>query len=119
MDIKPPTAIFKVPHLLPDLILQGTKPNKNKSLKAIVVPVIRLLMPPEHQSRIGAAKSEAVRHDTVKVGIILAFARDRKIGERWIDFLDIGALADEAIIEHDQREYCLLNANGPKRVPSQ
>ena len=50
----------------------------------------------EHQSRIGAAKTEAVREHTVKFSV-LTFANDRHILECRIEFFDIGAFGDEAV----------------------
>src|SRR4029079_2860090 len=49
-----------------------------------------------HQSRIGAAEAEAVRHYTVKVGVVLPFSHDGDICELRIQLLDVGAFANEA-----------------------
>src|SRR5262249_54261556 len=70
----------------------------------------------QHQGRIGAAEAEAVRHDTVKVGHILPGAHDRDIGELGIELLDVGALADETVVHHEQGEDRLLYADGAQRV---
>src|SRR5581483_639522 len=45
------------------------------------------------QGGIGAAEAEAVRHDTVKVRVVLAPAYDGHVGKLRIQLVDIGALA--------------------------
>src|SRR6478672_6092103 len=69
-----------------------------------------------HQSRIGAAEAEAVRHYTVKVGIVLPFPRDGHVREFRIELVDVGALADEAVVHHQQGEDGLLDACRPQRM---
>src|SRR5262245_20668598 len=70
----------------------------------------------QHQSCIGAAEAEAVRHDTVKVGSVLPPADDRHIGKLGVQLVDVGALADEAVVHHQQGEDRFLYADRPERV---
>src|SRR5262249_38687501 len=49
----------------------------------------------EHQCGVSSAETEAVRHHCVNGHVILAFTRDRHVGNRRIDGLDIGGFANE------------------------
>src|SRR5262245_869684 len=65
----------------------------------------------QHQSRIGAPEAEAVRHYTVKVGIVLSFPHDGHVGELRVELVDVGALANEAVVHHKQGEDGLLHTD--------
>ncbi len=75
------------------------------------------IMPAEDQSGIGSAKTEAVRHHTVKLSVVDTTESDWHIGEGRVKLVDIGALSYETIVHHQQRENRLLNADGPQRMP--
>ena len=73
-------------------------------------------MPAEDQSGICAAKTEAVRHHTVKARVVDTLESDWHIRECGVKFVDIGALADETVVHHKQGEDRLLNADGAERM---
>src|SRR5215468_10176312 len=70
----------------------------------------------QHESRISAAEPEAVRHYTVKVCIVLSFPHDGHVGEYGVELVDVGALADKAVVDHEQREDGLLHADRAQRM---
>ena len=51
--------------------------------------------------------------------VVAALAHDRHVGEGRIEILDIGALADEAVLHHQQRVDRLLHAGGAERMAGQ
>src|SRR4051794_37570382 len=61
-------------------------------------PVVAL----EYEGGVGSPESEAVRDHHIKPGIVPALAHDRDIGEFGVELLDIGALADEAVLHHQK-----------------
>src|SRR5262245_5671947 len=62
------------------------------------------VQPAEHERRVGSSKAEAVGHDAIKANIVEPFAHDRDILERRVELVDVGALADESVVHHQQRE---------------
>src|SRR5437016_1437179 len=59
--------------------------------------------PREYDRRIGAAEAERVRQHATERDVVAALAHDRHVRERRIEIFDIGALADEAVVHHQQR----------------
>src|SRR5258707_9908463 len=57
----------------------------------------------EHQRRVGAAKAEGIGQRRLDLGVVDALAHDVRVGDGGVDVLDIGALADEARLHHQQR----------------
>src|SRR5215475_5788112 len=102
--------------------LPGDKPP-TCPLKTPVIPAIAAIgscvVTPENEGGIGATKAETVRHHTVKIDVILAPTRDRHIGEGGVQFIDVGAFADEAIVHHQQSVNRLLHPRGAQRVTCQ
>ena len=49
--------------------------------------------------------------------VVDPLADDVHVGERRIDFVDMGALADEAVLHHQQRVDRLLHAGAPSQWP--
>src|SRR5262249_56431299 len=70
----------------------------------------------EHQCGVSSAETEAVRHHCVNGHVILTFTRDRHVGNRRIDGLDIGGFANEAVVHHEQRIDRLMHAGGAERM---
>src|SRR5690606_19058183 len=68
------------------------------------------------KSGICSAEAETVRHDTVKLGVVDATSYNRHVLERGIQLLDIRALANEAIVHHEQRKDALLYSDGAQRM---
>src|SRR5262249_22086013 len=65
---------------------------------------------PEHDAGVGPAEAERVRQHRVELHIVAPLAHDRNIVEGGIEVLDIGALADEAVVHHQQRIDRFLHA---------
>src|SRR5215813_348935 len=80
---------------------------------------ISRIQPLEDQRGVGAAEAEGVRQDRADLGVVDALAHDRHVGEHRIKFRDMGALADEAVIHHQQRVDRLLHAGGAERMAGQ
>src|SRR5437016_3059320 len=72
--------------------------------------------PFEHDRGVGAAEAERVRQYAAEPHMVAPLARDRHVGERRIETLDMGALADEAIVHHQQRVDRLMRAGGAERM---
>ena len=70
----------------------------------------------EHKRRIGAAKAEGVRQNGAEFHIVATGAQNRHIGEFRIEFFDIGAFADKAVLHHQQRVNRFLNAGRAQRM---
>src|SRR5690606_16855278 len=68
------------------------------------------------KSGICSAEAETVRHDTVKLGVVDATSHNGHVLERGIQLLDIRALANEAVVHHEQREDALLYPDGAQRM---
>ena len=66
----------------------------------------------EHHARIGAAKAERVRQDAAELRVIDPLPHNRHVCKRRIEPLDMGALADETIVHHEDRVDGLLRAGG-------
>src|SRR5262245_30315890 len=94
--------------------LPGSERRKTLQAEASLAPsgVASL----QHQGRIGAAEAEAVQHYTVKVGVVLSFPHDGHVGELGVELVDIGALANETVTHHEQREDRLLHADRAQRM---
>ena len=73
----------------------------------------------EDEGCVGAAEAEAVGQDGAELRAVPPLPDDRHIGESGIDRLDVGALADEAVVHHQQREDRLDRAGGTLGVPRQ
>src|SRR6266568_8577988 len=56
----------------------------------------------EHQRGIGAAEAKAVGQSGIDFDVVDALAHDIGVGDHRIDFLDIGAFADEPGLHHQQ-----------------
>src|SRR5262249_5856661 len=69
--------------------------------------------------RIGAAEAERVRQHAAERDVVAPLAHDRHIGEGGIEILDVRALADEAVVHHQQRVDRLLRAGGAERMAGQ
>ena len=82
--------------------------------------VVLTIGPAAHDDRaVGPAEAEAVRHHTVKGNAVLPLARDGDIGEFGIELLNVGALAHEAVVEHEQGVDRFLHACRAQRVAGQ
>src|SRR2546421_9195856 len=77
---------------------------------------ISRLQPLEYDRRVGAAEAERVRQHGTERHVIPALAHDRHVGEGGIERLDIGALADEAVVHHQDGVNRLLRAGGAERM---
>ena len=64
----------------------------------------------EYEGAVGAAKAEAVGHRHIDLRVILAIPLNWNIGKFRIDFIDIGAFADEVVLHHENAIDRLLNA---------
>src|SRR5271169_1701619 len=60
------------------------------------------LQPLEGEAGVGAAESKRIRQNAAERHVIAPLAHDRHVGERRIHGLDVGALADEAVLHHQQ-----------------
>src|ERR1700761_8971442 len=70
----------------------------------------------EYDAGIGAAEAEGIRQHAAESYVVAPLAQDRHVGEGRIEILDIGALADEAIVHHQERIDRLVNAGRALRV---
>src|SRR6201987_4687616 len=77
------------------------------------------VQPLEHHRRIGAAEAERVRQHAAERNIVAPLAHDRHVGEGGIERLDVRALADEAVVHHQERIDRLLRAGGAERMAGQ
>src|SRR5262249_8817445 len=72
--------------------------------------------PLEHHRRVGAAEAERVRQHAAERDVVAPLAHDRHVGECRIERLDVRALADEAVVHHQERIDRLLRAGGAERM---
>src|SRR5258707_562594 len=72
--------------------------------------------PREHDRRVSAAESERVRQHAAERHTVTTLARDRHVRERWVEVLDVRALANEAVVQHQERIDRLLGAGGAERM---
>src|SRR4029453_6607507 len=106
---RPQRARCPVTSLQPAALKRPTSPPSPQHAGSCVVS-------PENQRGIGTAETKAVRHDTVEIYVVLPLARDRYIREGGVEFIDVGTLADKAIVHHQQRVDRLLHPCGAQRV---
>src|ERR671912_1096209 len=67
----------------------------------------------EDEGGVRAAEAEGIRQDRIDPGVVDALAHDVHVGEGRVDLLDMSALADEAVVHHQQRVDRLLH---PRRA---
>src|SRR6185436_7518572 len=77
------------------------------------------IQPLEHDGCIGAAETERVRQHAIELHVVAALAQDRDVREGGVEGLDVGALANEAVLHHQQRIDRLLHAGGAERMAGQ
>src|SRR5215204_4991182 len=70
----------------------------------------------QHNGGVGAAEPERVGQYVTDAGVVDPFADDRHVGEGRIELLDVGALAEEAVVHHQERIDRFLHAGGTERV---
>src|SRR4249919_3043224 len=91
------------------LLWLGVKRDVGASLPLAVVAA-------ERERGVGATEAEAVGHDAVDVDIVPTLAHDRHVGHGGIDGLDIGGLANESVVHHQQRIDRLVDPGGAERM---
>src|SRR5215204_3247415 len=70
----------------------------------------------QHNGGVGAAEPERVRQYVTDAGVVDPLADDRHVGEGGVELLDVGALADEAAVHHQERVDRLLDPGRAERV---
>src|SRR4051794_15422062 len=70
----------------------------------------------QHNGGVGAAEPERVRQYVTDAGVVDPLADDRHVGEGGVELLDVGALADEAVVHHQERVDRLLDAGRAERM---
>ena len=74
---------------------------------------------PEHQRGVGAAEAEAVGERDADIDVVTALAEDRHVGEGRVEVVDVGALAEEAVLHHQDAVDRFLDAGGAERMAGQ
>src|SRR5215831_13621 len=89
-------------------------------LRSTPAPAVRSRFQPlEHDRRICAAEAERVRQHAAERDVVAPLAHDRHVGEGGIERLDVRALADEAVVHHQERIDRLLRAGRTERMAGQ
>src|SRR5215211_7896399 len=70
----------------------------------------------QHNGGVGTAEPERVRQYVTEAGIVDPLADDRHIGEGPVELLDVRALADEAVVHHQERVDRLLDPGRAERM---
>src|SRR6516162_9165956 len=70
----------------------------------------------EHHARVGPTKPERIRQHATEGHVVPPLAHNRHVREGRIHGLDVGALADEAVLHHQQRVDCFLHPGSPERM---
>src|SRR5689334_8893814 len=87
--------------------------------RAPVRAVLALRLTLKDQRGVGATETEAVGERRVDTDIIHTLAHDIRIGDGRIEFLDIGAFADEPGLHHQERVDRFMHAGRTLAVPSE
>src|SRR5262245_44818669 len=101
-----PITSPRLPSISPGMSLTRTYRRPARPCAGPPIAISRL-QPLEHDRCISAAEPERVRQLTAKLRVA-PLAHDRHVGEGRIHRLDVCALADEAVVHHQQRVDRLL-----------
>src|SRR5262245_41022920 len=85
-----------------------------------MIPVIALsVIALEYERGVGATEAEGIGKSRVDLGIVDALAHDRHTFEFRVEFGDMSAFADEALLHHQDRIDRFLHAGCAERMARQ
>ena len=75
-----------------------------------------LLHPPKHQRRIRATKPKTIRQHAIHFRVVDPLTHNRHAFHFGVEILDVGRLADEVPLHHQQRVNRFMHACGTERM---